>query len=53
MHLKNFSMIKSPSRWVLAPAYDLLKVAILIPKDTEKLALTLDGRKKKLGWRHF
>ena len=53
MHLKNFSMIESASGWILAPAYDLLNVSILIPEDTEELALTLDGKKKKLNWRHF
>jgi serine/threonine-protein kinase HipA len=53
MHLKNFSMIESPSGWVLAPAYDLLNVAIVLPEDTEELALTLDGRKKKLKKEHF
>lgn len=53
MHLKNFSMIESPSGWVLAPAYDLVNVAILMPEDTEELALTLDGKKRKLNWVHF
>ena len=53
MHLKNFSLIESPSGWILAPAYDLLNVSILLPEDTEELALTLDGKKKKLNWRHF
>lgn len=48
MHLKNFSMIESISGWVLAPAYDLLNVSIVIPEDTEELALTLVGKKKKL-----
>lgn len=53
MHLKNFSMIKSASGWVLAPAYDLLNVAIVLPEDKEELALTLDGRKRKLSKDHF
>lgn len=53
MHLKNFSMIESPSGWVLAPAYDLLNVAIVLPKDKEELALTLVGKKKKLKQEHF
>ncbi len=53
MHLKNFSMIESPSGWVLAPAYDLLNVAIVNPDDQEELALTLQGKKKKLKWEHF
>jgi len=53
MHLKNFSMIESPSGWVLSPAYDLLNVSIVLPEDTEELALTLDGKKKKLKREHF
>jgi len=53
MHLKNFSMIESSSGWVLAPAYDLLNVSVLLPEDTEELALTLEGKKKKLNWKHF
>jgi len=53
MHLKNFSMIESPSGWILAPAYDLLNVAIVNPDDTEELALTIEGKKKKIKWAHF
>ena len=53
MHLKNFSMIESPSGWILAPAYDLLNVAIVNPDDTEELALTMEGKKKKIKWIHF
>ena len=53
MHLKNFSMIESRSGWLLAPAYDLLNAAIVNPEDTEELALTLEGKKKKLKKEHF
>ena len=53
MHLKNFSMIESPSGWKLSPAYDLLNVAIVLPEDKEELALTLAGKKKKLKREHF
>lgn len=53
MHLKNFSMINSNGNWSLAPAYDLLNVAIVNPDDTEELALTIEGKKKKLKWEHF
>lgn len=48
MHLKNFSMMERNGYWVLAPAYDLLNVTILNPGDTEELALTLNGKKRKL-----
>lgn len=53
MHLKNFSMIQSASGWMLAPAYDLLNVAIINPDDNEELALTIDGKKRKLKKEHF
>lgn len=53
MHLKNFSMIETPSGWGLAPAYDLLNVALAFPEDKEELALTLLGKKKKLKREHF
>lgn len=53
MHLKNFSMIESPSGWVLSPAYDLLNVSIVNPDDEEELALTLEGKKKKIKKEHF
>ena len=53
MHLKNFSMIKRTSKWLLAPAYDLLNVAIVNPDDTEELALSVEGKKKKLNNGHF
>ncbi|TKT92524.1 HipA domain-containing protein [Dyadobacter frigoris] len=53
MHLKNFSMINNADHWSLAPAYDLLNVAIVNPADDEELALTLEGKKKKLKREHF
>ena len=53
MHLKNFSMIEGPSGWWLAPTYDLLNVSILLPEDDEELALTLEGKKKKLKLAQF
>ena len=53
MHLKNFSMIKSDSGWLLSPAYDLLNVSIVNPDDKEELALTLNGKKRKLTKEHF
>lgn len=54
MHLKNFSMIvRDTAKWDLAPAYDLLNVAIVNPDDKEELALTLDGKKSKFARSHF
>lgn len=49
MHLKNFSLY-SPKKgqYQLAPTYDQLSTAIAMPEDTEELALSLNGWKKKL-----
>lgn len=48
MHLKNFSLYRPSGDYRLAPAYDLLNVAIANPADREELALSLSGRKRKL-----
>ena len=53
MHLKNFSMIDMGTKWALSPAYDLLNVNIVNALDTEELALTLEGKKKRLRKDHF
>jgi len=53
MHLKNFSLIKSSSGWMLSPAYDLLNVAIVLPEDKEELALPMRGRKKRFTRNDF
>ena len=49
MHLKNFSLY-SPQQevYTLTPAYDMLSTALVMPEDTEELALTLNGKKRKL-----
>ncbi|WP_423736854.1 HipA domain-containing protein [Chitinophaga caseinilytica] len=54
MHLKNFSMIvKGDGTWDLAPAYDLLNVAIVNPADKEEMALTINARKSKFNRARF
>ena len=53
MHLKNFSMLRDAGGWVLAPAYDLLNVSIVLPADEEELALTLAGKRSKFKREHF
>jgi serine/threonine-protein kinase HipA len=54
MHLKNFSLLYKPNMgYVLAPAYDLLATALVNPTDTEELALTLNGKKRKLNYNDF
>lgn len=53
MHLKNFSMYLSDIGWVLSPAYDLLNVKIILPKDKEDTALMLGGKKENLSKTYF
>lgn len=54
MHLKNFSLIHQPATGpVFSPAYDLVATALVNPADDEDLALTLNGKKKKINRNDF
>lgn len=54
MHLKNFSLLTNENNEVmLTPAYDLLSTKLLIPKDTEELALPMNGKKSNLKLSDF
>ncbi len=53
MHLKNFSLYRPQKFYQLAPAYDLLNVAVANPKDKEELALTMNGKKTRLKRQDF
>ena len=54
MHLKNFSLFAAQvGKYRLTPAYDLLNVAIVNPKDKEELALTLNGKKSNIKAKDF
>ena len=54
MHLKNFSLIYDPASGpVLSPAYDMLSTALVNPADDEDLALTLNGKKKRINRNDF
>jgi serine/threonine-protein kinase HipA len=48
-------LIENPllNGFTLSPAYDLLATALVNPADTEELALTLNGKKKKLKYEDF
>ncbi len=49
MHLKNFSLYSVRKRaYSLSPAYDMVSTALIMPEDTEELALTLSGKKRKI-----
>ncbi len=55
MHLKNFSLIDIPEKGgiSLVPAYDMVATALVTPKDKEDLALTLNGKKKRITLNDF
>lgn len=53
MHLKNFSLFRPTDNYVLTPAYDLLSTALAMPEDEEELALTLNGKKKRIKREDF
>lgn len=54
MHLKNFSLISQPGVGpILSPAYDMVATTLVNPADDEDLALTLNGKKKKLRANDF
>lgn len=49
MHLKNFSLYSlQKGAYSLTPAYDMVSTALVMPEDTEELALTLNGKKRKI-----
>ena len=49
MHLKNFSLYSTVlGSYTMTPAYDMLSTALVMPEDTEELALTLNGKKRKI-----
>lgn len=54
MHLKNFSLIDDPVRgYALSPAYDMVASSLVVKGDTEELALTLNGKKRKITRKDF
>lgn len=54
MHLKSFSLIQHPGTgYVLSAAYDMVATALVNPADDEDLALTLNGKKKKIKGSDF
>lgn len=49
MHLKNFSLIREhDGEWHLSKAYDLVPVKTVMPADEDDLALTVNGKNRKL-----
>jgi len=56
MHLKNFSLIETAEKsneYILSAAYDMLSTNVVIPADTEQLALTINGKKQNIRRKDF
>lgn len=53
MHLKNFSLFRPAHSYQLTPAYDLLSTVLAMPEDDEELALTLNGKKRRIKREDF
>ncbi|SDM23373.1 serine/threonine-protein kinase HipA [Pedobacter steynii] len=53
MHMKNFSILHQQGQIILSPAYDLINSNLINPKDQEDVALSLNGKKKKLSRKDF
>lgn len=56
MHLKNWSLIENASgsrQFQLSPAYDLLPVQLVHPKDEDDTALALNGKRRNIRRKDF
>ena len=56
MHLKNFSLVETEAgsnRYHLSEAYDMLPVNVIIPADSEEMALALNGKKRNIRRKDF
>lgn len=56
MHLKNFSVIETAAGngvYRLSAAYDMLPVNVIVPEDSEQMALTVNGKKRNLHRNDF
>lgn len=54
MHLKNFSLLEQPGiGMTLSPGYDLVNTALVNPADNEEMALSLNGKRRKIKKQDF
>ena len=51
--MKQGRVLSVIENYMLTPAYDLLSTSIVMPEDDEELALTLNGKKKKIKREDF
>ncbi len=50
-HLKNFAMIRTPSGYQLAPAFDMVNSRLVLPSESDEMALTINGRRNRIDMR--
>lgn len=53
LHLKNFSLLHLENGIAMSPAYDLLNVNLVFPKDQGEMALLFNGKKRNIKLRDF
>ena len=56
MHLKNFSMRENEPaerNYRLSKAYDILPVNVILPEDSDEMALTMNGKKRNIRKKDF
>ncbi len=53
-HLKNFSILwEKNNKYVLSPAYDIVSSKLAIPEEKDEMALTVNGRKRRIRKKDF
>lgn len=53
-HMKNLAMIKPPDKgYRLAPAYDIINSRLVMPDETDEMAISLNGRRNNISVRDF
>lgn len=53
-HLKNFSMVRPLGKgYRLSNAYDIVNSRLVIPNETEEMALTINGKKNNISLKDF
>lgn len=52
-HLKNFSMVRHPAGYRLADAYDIVSSRLVMPSESDDMALHINGRKNRFMKKDF
>lgn len=52
-HLKNFAMIRTPSGYQLSPVYDMVSSRLVMPSESDEMAIAMNGRRNRIDMRDF